>query len=69
MRNLLVTTIAAATMVAVTMFAAEAQTARGALALKAAAQSSTVVENAACRGRGEHCPPGYTWNGHRCIPC
>jgi hypothetical protein len=70
MRNLLVTTIAAVAMVAVASFAAEAQTTRGAMSLKAAVQNSTVIENAACGGRwGARCPPGYTWNGRRCVPC
>jgi hypothetical protein len=69
MRNLFVTMIAAAAMVVVGLFAAQAQTSRGAISMKAAAQNNTVVENAACRGRGAHCPPGYVWNGHRCVPC
>jgi hypothetical protein len=73
MRNLLVAMIAAVAMVSVATFAAEAQMSRGATFIKAAAEKSAAekpkVENAACRGRGAHCPPGYVWNGHRCVPC
>lgn len=31
--------------------------------------ATPIVEPAACRGTGAHCPPGYVWNGHRCRPC
>jgi hypothetical protein len=27
------------------------------------------IKQAACRGNGAHCPPGYIWNGNRCAPC
>lgn len=37
--------------------------------VRAVVQTIKPVERAACRGWGEHCPPGYVWNGRRCVPC
>jgi len=48
---------------------AEATTLSAAARLGAAPQSLESVKNAACRGTGAHCPPGYVWNGRRCVPC
>jgi hypothetical protein len=48
---------------------AEAMVGAGAAQLNATAKSSQPIVHAACGGRGEHCPPGYTWNGHACVPC
>jgi hypothetical protein len=48
---------------------AEAMISAGAAQIRAAAEKAVTVEPAACRGRGAHCPPGYVWNGRRCVPC
>ena len=48
---------------------AEATTWAGAAQLGAATATVKPLKNAACRGTGEHCPPGYVWNGRRCVPC
>lgn len=52
---------------------AEAAGAFGALPDASVAQQSPPVHPAACRGRGEHCPPGYHWvcgpNRCWCAPC
>jgi hypothetical protein len=46
-----------------------------AMALSGGAQPGTSVKSlnsvtpAACKGGGEHCPPGYIWNGNKCVPC
>ncbi len=48
---------------------AEATAVAGAAQLGVAAKAVSPVSPAACGGRGEHCPPGYVWNGHRCVPC
>jgi len=47
---------------------------RGAKDISGSAQNFTPVQPAACRGRGPHCPPGYTWTCRRwagcwCRPC
>jgi hypothetical protein len=48
---------------------AEAMVGAGSPQLSTAAKASSAVTPAACRGGGEHCPPGYVWNGNRCVPC
>ena len=49
---------------------AEATVAQGAAKIGTAAQSAaTPIKPAACRGGGAHCPPGWVWNGRRCVPC
>ncbi len=48
---------------------AEAMVGAGAAPHGTAAKSTQPVTPAACGGRGAHCPPGYTWNGNRCVPC
>ncbi len=50
-------------------FKAEAAPAAGAKQIGAAALTINDIKDAACRGRGAHCPPGYVWNGHRCVLC
>lgn len=48
---------------------AQAMVGAGATHLGAAAKSVQPIAPAACGGRGAHCPPGYTWNGNRCVRC
>ena len=48
---------------------AEAMVPAIAAQIRAVVQTVKPVEPAACRGWGEHCPPGYVWNGRRCVPC
>ena len=48
---------------------AEATVWAGAAHIGTAAQSADPIKPAACRGSGAHCPPGYVWNGNRCVPC
>ena len=48
---------------------AQATPAAGAKQIATSAFSIRDVQNAACRGRGAHCPPGFVWNGHRCVLC
>jgi hypothetical protein len=48
---------------------AEATPAAGAKQIGASALTITDIKQAACRGSGAHCPPGYIWNGNRCRPC
>jgi hypothetical protein len=48
---------------------AEAMVGAGATQLATAAKAASPIDHAACGGRGEHCPPGYNWNGNRCAPC
>jgi hypothetical protein len=48
---------------------AEAMVLTGAAQLSTSAKALNPVTPAACRGGGEHCPPGYIWNGNRCVPC
>lgn len=48
---------------------AEAMATAGAVQVSATVKAASPVEHAACGGRGEHCPPGYHWNGNRCAPC
>ena len=48
---------------------AEAMVGAGAAQLGTAAKASSAVTEAACGERGAHCPPGYNWNGNRCVRC
>ena len=48
---------------------AEAMVSAGAAKVSTTVKAASPVDHAACRGRGEHCPPGYIWNGNRCAPC
>jgi len=48
---------------------AQAMVVAGAAQLSTAAKATTPVTPAACRRGGAHCPPGYVWNGNRCVPC
>ncbi len=48
---------------------AEAMVVAGAPQMSAAAKAANPVSPAACVRSGAHCPPGYTWNGTRCVPC
>jgi hypothetical protein len=54
---------------AFTAWQAEAVVSAGAGQLHTVAKASGAISPAACRGGGEHCPPGYVWNGNRCVPC
>jgi hypothetical protein len=69
-------TLTAALLVLGTMaMSASAQTqAPGAASFHAQIQKATpIVKQAACRGRGPHCAPGWTWTcgpfGCACRPC
>jgi hypothetical protein len=48
---------------------AQAMVLAGAAQLTTPVKSSNPVIPAACGGNGAHCPPGYNWNGNRCVPC
>jgi hypothetical protein len=48
---------------------AEAMIGAGAAQISTAAKAAGPVGLAACARWGAHCPPGYTWNGARCVPC
>jgi hypothetical protein len=48
---------------------ADAMVGSGAAQLSTAAKAAGPIAPAACRGSGAHCPPGYVWNGARCVPC
>jgi hypothetical protein len=69
MRKLTLT--AAVFVLGILTITANAQTqAPGAASFHAQVQNATsIVKQAACRGTGAHCPPGYVWNGYRCRPC
>jgi len=71
MRRLAITLVMATVVSCVGLVAwrAEAMVGAGAAQLGTTAKSSQPIVHAACRGTGDHCPPGYTWNGNRCIPC
>jgi hypothetical protein len=71
MRRLAITLTMTATILCAGLLAwkAEATTWAGAKQLRNAAETVNPVDKAACRGWGEHCPPGYIWNGFRCVPC
>ena len=71
MRNLTITLGLATGILGGGLVAWQAQAMPGAATAQigTAAHSSTSVTPAACRGGGEHCPPGYVWNGNRCVPC
>jgi hypothetical protein len=74
MRKLSVTVLAAAAIFLVGSLACKADVATSnGTALPKAAKNFSPVEPAACRGFGEHCPPGFVWTcgGGRCWcrPC
>jgi len=74
MRNLAISLTAAALVLAATAIAANAQTqAPGAAGLHAQIQNATIFKQAACRGFGPYCGPGWTrvCNHWRCWcrPC
>jgi len=71
MRRLAITLVMTAVVSCVGLVAwqAEAMVGAGAAQLGAAAKSAQPIATAACGGRGAHCPPGYTWNGNRCVRC
>jgi hypothetical protein len=48
---------------------AEAMVGAGATQLRTVVETAGPVSPAACRGGGAHCPPGYVWNGNRCVAC
>ncbi len=74
MRRLTLTLATAALMLSGLAIAANAQTqAGGASSLHAQIQNATPLKQAACRGFGPYCPPGWVracgpW-GCRCRPC
>lgn len=75
MRKLTMTLTAAAFVLATMAIVANAQTqAPGAASFHAQIKNATpIVEQAACRGWGAHCSPGWVWScgpwGCRCVPC
>lgn len=70
MRKLAFALAAAALLSAVSLsWNAEATIVSAASQIRAAVHTVKPVTNAACRGTGAHCPPGYVWNGRRCVPC
>ena len=71
MRRMVMTLVVASLMTfgGLAAWKAEAMVGAGAAQQATAAKSAGPVIHAACGGRGEHCPPGYNWNGNRCVPC
>lgn len=74
MRKLAITLTAAALVLAATAIAASAQTQMtGAAGLHAQMQNATLFKEAACRGWGPYCGPGWTRACNRwrcwCRPC
>jgi len=74
MRRLTMTLAAAALVLGSMALSADAQTQqRGAASLNAQAQNATPIRQAACRGYGRHCPPGFHWvcgpGRCWCAPC
>jgi hypothetical protein len=74
MRKLAVTVMAAATILLVGSLASKADPASSTgTAIPKAAKNFSPIQEAACRGFGPHCPPGFTWTcgGGRCWcrPC
>ncbi len=73
MRKLIV--VASALLLGMMAATANAQTqASGAAHIQAQARNATpIVTQAACRGWGSQCPPGYIWTCYRyrcwCRPC
>lgn len=68
MRKLTLTLTAAALVLGTMAISANAQTSSGAAGLHAQLQNASPVHQAACRGFGEHCAPGWTWvcNPYHC---
>ncbi len=60
---------AAILLTAASGWTSQAVAASGAAKLGVTAQQVNPLKPAACRGRGAHCPPGFIWNGRRCVPC
>ncbi len=61
MRKFAMTLAAAALVLGVTSMAAKAQAQyAGAAGIHAQLKNATPIEQAACRGFGPYCPPGYT---------
>jgi hypothetical protein len=50
-------------------FAVEATILSATKQSQSATRTEKPIVHAACRGWGAHCPPGYVWNGYRCVPC
>jgi hypothetical protein len=69
MRNCIVMSITAATAILFAAWQAQAAPWSGAAKLGAAAKTAVVVENVACNGRWERCPPGAHWWRGACRPC
>ena len=72
MHRLVITVVMTIAFVCGGLFAwhAEAMPTVGAAQIRATADSiATTAKPAACRGWGARCPPGYVWNGARCVPC
>jgi hypothetical protein len=71
MQRLMLTLVVATVFVSGGLVAwkAEAMVGAGGVQVSTAAKATSPVDRAACGGRGEHCPPGYNWNGNRCVPC
>jgi len=71
MQRLVMTLVVATTILfgGLVAWKAEAMVGVGGVQVSTAVKATSPVDRAACRGRGEHCPPGYDWNGNRCVPC
>jgi hypothetical protein len=69
MRNGMIATITAATVTVLAAWQTQAAPWGGAAKLAAAAKATVVVENVACNGRWERCPPGSHWWRGACRPC
>jgi hypothetical protein len=74
MHKLTMTFTAAVFAIGTMAVAANAQTSAGASGLHSQVQNATpIVKQAACRGFGSRCGPGWTWAcgpwGCRCRPC
>lgn len=75
MRKITLTLTAAALALGTMALAANAQTQQtGAGSLHAQIQNATPIKQAACRGYGPYCPPGYVracgpYRGCWCRPC
>jgi hypothetical protein len=71
MRTLVITLALAAAMLCPGSATWQVQAAgmAGAAQLSTAVKAASPIQPAACRGWGSRCPPGYFWNGYRCLPC
>jgi hypothetical protein len=74
MRKLTFTLSTAAFVLGAMVLSASAQTSAGAGSVHALKNATPIYTQAACRGGGPHCGPGFTWTCGRygrcwCRPC